>query len=82
MDFKTIYPEAHFSLYEFTRSGLPSIGFDLFHAVRTRQYWGTYQGYRRSSLIPPDLCQAFYHRVGWDKVEPAKRDVEPIRSNE
>lgn len=97
MAFKRIYPEAHFSLYDFARNLLSSIGFDLLHAARTRQLWrntpsifwfrfnqflGTYQGYRQSGLLTPDLRQTFYYHVGWEKTEPAKRDVEPIRYNE
>jgi len=97
MAFKTIFPEAHFSLYDFVRSLVSSIGFDLLHASRARQFWsslpgifwfrtaqfwGTYQGYRRTNLLTPDLRQTFYYHVGWEKVEPAKRDVEPIRYNE
>ena len=97
MAFKKIYPEAHFSLYDFGRNVLSSIGFDLLHAARenqlarsladifwfrTAQIWGTYQGYRHSSLLTPDLRQTFYYHVGWQKDEPAKRDVEPIRYNE
>ena len=97
MAFKRIYPEAHFSLYDFFRNALTTIGFDLLHAARTRllwrslasilwyrtaQFWGTYQGYRYSSLLTSDLRQTFYYHVGWEKTTPAKRDVEPIRYNE
>lgn len=97
MAFKKIYPEAHFSLYDFTRNVSSSIGFDMLHAARARQFlhslpgifwyrtaqfWGTYQGYRQSSLLTPDLRQTFYYHLGWEKAEPAKRDVEPIRYNE
>ncbi len=94
MAFKRIYPEAHFSLYDFARNLLASIGFDLLHAARARrlwrswpsifwfraaQFWGTYQGYRHSSLVTPDLRQTFYYHVGWEKTTSAKRDVEPIQ---
>ncbi len=97
MAFKRIYPEAHFSLYDFARNLIASIGFDLLHAARSRrfwrslvsifwfraaQFWGTYQGYRHSSLVTPDLRQTFYYHVGWEKPSPAKREVEPIRYNE
>ncbi|MBI4731589.1 MAG: glycosyltransferase family 2 protein [Chloroflexi bacterium] len=97
MAFKRIYPEAHFSLYDFVRSTFASIGFDLLHAARLRrfgrsflsifwfrfsQFWGTYQGYRHSSLLTPDLRQTFYYHVGWEKPVSEKRDVEPIRYNE
>jgi rhamnosyltransferase len=97
MAFKKIYPEAHFSLYDFSRNLLASIGFDLLYAIRdhqfwrnlpgifwfrTAQFWGTYQGYRHSSLLTPDLRQTFYYHVGWEKSKATKRDVEPIRYNE
>jgi GT2 family glycosyltransferase len=98
MAFKRIYPEAHFSLYDFVRNVLTTIWFDLFHSVRARllwrslasifwfrtaQFWGTYQGYRHSSLLTPDLRQMFYYHFGWEKATPTKRyDVEPIRYNE
>ncbi len=97
MAFKQIFPEAHFNFYDFVRSTLSSIGFDLLHAARLRQlwrsfssifwfrfsqFWGTYQGYRHSGLLTPDLRQTFYYHVGWEKATSAKRDVEPIRYNE
>lgn len=97
MAFRQIYPEAHFSLYDFTRNVLTSIWFDLLHAIRTRQmwqnmgsifwfrfsqFWGTYQGYRHSSLLTPDLRQLFYYHVGWEKPAPKQREAEPIRYNE
>jgi rhamnosyltransferase len=96
MAFKRIYPQAHFSLYDFLRNATTSIGFDLLHAARARllwrnftsifwfrtaQFWGTYLGYRQSSMLTPDLRQRFYYHLGWEKVTPSKRDVEPIRYN-
>jgi rhamnosyltransferase len=97
MAFKRIYPEAHFNLYDFTRNTVASIGFDLLHAMRlktffrclpsilwfrTAQFWGTYQGYRISSPLTPELRQTFYYHVGWEKDKDARRDVEPIHYNE
>lgn len=94
MAFKRIYPEAHFSLYDFARNLVSNVGFDLLHAARARQlrrslasilwfraaqFWGTYLGYRQSGLLTPDLRQTFYYHVGWEKRRPAKRDVEPIQ---
>ena len=93
MAFKSIYPEAHFSLYDFARNTLASIGFDLLHAgrqqvlfrslagifwFRVAQFWGTYQGYRRSSPLTPELRQTFYYHLGWEKTRPARREVQPI----
>ncbi len=94
MAFKQIYPEAHFNLYDFIRNTISSIGFDLLHALRlhkfmksfTTIFWfrwmqfaGTYQGYRHSSLLTPELRQTFYYHVGWEKIETKQREVEPIR---
>ena len=95
--FRQIYPEAHFNLYDFFRSTLSSIGFDILHAARvhqlwaslpgifwfrTAQFWGTYQGYRHSGMITPSLRQTFYYHVGWDRSKKNTRDVDPIRYNE
>jgi len=97
MAFKQIFPEAHFNLYDFFRNVAASIGFDLLHAARARVLWcslgsifwfrwmqfrGTYQGYRHSSLLTPELRQTFYYHVGWEKTESRRREVEPIRYNE
>lgn len=97
MAFKQIFPEAHFNLYDFVRNTSASIGFDLLHAARTRrlaisffsifwfrwmQFWGTYQGHRHSSTLTPELRQTFYYHVGWEKSEPSRREVDPIRYNE
>lgn len=97
MAFKHIYPEAHFSLYDFARNVFSSISFDLLHAMHERQlwhylpgifwfrfnqFWGTYLGYRHPGLLTPDLRQTFYYHVGWEKTAPVKREVEPIRYNE
>lgn len=97
MAFKGIYPEAHFSLYDFFRMATANIGFDLLHAARERalwtsfagilwfrwnQFWGTYIGYRPSGLLTPELRQTFYYPVGWQKAQSVERDVERIRYNE
>ena len=93
MAFKRIYPEAHFNLYDFLRNTFASISFDLLHAARqkvllrslasifwfrTAQFWGTYQGYRHSSPLTPELRQTFYYHVGWEKNQPVRRDIDPI----
>jgi glycosyltransferase involved in cell wall biosynthesis len=94
MAFKLIFPEAHFSLYDFVRNVLTNIGNDLLHALRLMesrhslpgifwfrfsQFWGTYHGYRHPGLLTPDLRQTFYYQVGWDKTTLVQLDVEPIR---
>ncbi len=98
MAFKQIYPEAHFSLYDFVRMASANIASDLWHAVRRRvfwrstpsifwfrtaQFWGTYQGYRRSLEWSWNLRQTFYYPNGMELPDkPAPREVEPIRYNE
>jgi hypothetical protein len=97
MAFKQIYPEAHFSLYDFVRNVTASIGFDMLHAARTHwlwrnlpsifwfrwnQFWGTYHGYRQSGLLTPELRQTFYYHVGWERTESSRREVEPIQYEE
>ena len=98
MAFKRIYPEAHFSLYDFIRMTSANIASDLWHAsrqqvfwrsalsifwFRTAQFWGTYQGYRHSPEWNWQLRQTFYYPHGTDVLKkPAPREVEPIRYNE
>jgi glycosyltransferase involved in cell wall biosynthesis len=98
MAFKRLYPEAHFSLYDFVRMASANIASDLVHAARQRvfwksaasifwfrwmQFWGTYQGYRQSAEWNWQLRQTFYYPHGMETPEKAKpREVEPIRYNE
>jgi rhamnosyltransferase len=93
--FKRIYPEAHFSLYDFARMTSANIASDLWHAFklevflksfpsifwfRVAQFWGTYQGYRRSLEWNWNLRQTFYYPNGMEMPEkPASRQIAPIR---
>jgi len=76
MAFKRIYPEAHFSLYDFFRMTSANISSDLHFSLRERafwrsassilwfrimQFWGTYQGYRQSLEWSWQLRQTFYY---------------------
>ncbi len=94
MAFKHIYPEAHFSLYDFIRMTSSNIFSDLFHAAREgrlpgsfasilwfrwMQFWGTYQGYRQSAEWNWQLRQTFYYPRGTNVEASSKRDVEPIQ---
>lgn len=95
MAFKRIYPEAHFSLYDFLRMVTANIVSDLFHAAREGalwanlpsilwfrwlQFWGTYRGYRESAPLTPALRQTFYYPRGFSSAAPnTQRQVEPIR---
>ena len=98
MAFKRIYPEAHFSLYDFFRMTSANLISDLWHALkqktsfgnalgifwyRTAQFWGTYQGYRRSLEWNWNLRQTFYYPHGVEmpgRLTP--RQIEPIRYKE
>jgi glycosyltransferase involved in cell wall biosynthesis len=94
MAFKRIFPEAHFSIYDFARLTLKAISSDFSHAVkkhapwrdpgsilwfRIAQFWGTYQGYRHSSPVTQQLRETFYYPRGYDRRVARERDVERIR---
>jgi hypothetical protein len=96
MAFKQIYPEAHFSLYDFIRLTAMNILSDLWHAVRERvlrrnissifwfrlmQFHGTRMGYRESGMLTPQLRETFYYARERKQKDSAQRDVEPIRYN-
>ncbi len=76
MAFKKIYPEAHFSTYDFVRLTTMNILSDLWHAAREGRLWknissisqfrfmqfhGTRLGYRESGLLTPQLRETFYY---------------------
>ena len=97
MAFKQIYPESHFSVYDFLRLTTMNILSDLRHAARERVLWknlpsilwfrfmqfhGTRTGYRESGLLTPQLRETFYYARTRKPKDGAKRDVEPIRYNE
>lgn len=94
MAFKQIYPEAHFSLYDFIRLTAMNILSDLWHAAREGMRWkniasifwfrfmqfhGTRLGYRESGLLTPQLRETFYYARERKPKEDAQRDVEPIQ---
>jgi hypothetical protein len=96
MAFKQIYPEAHFSLYDFARLTTMNILSDLWHAAREGVLWknwksifwfrlmqfhGTRLGYRESGLLTPQLRETFYYARERKPKEAVQRDVEPIRYN-
>jgi glycosyltransferase involved in cell wall biosynthesis len=96
MAFKQIYPEAHFSLYDFVRLTVMNIFSDLWHAAREGVLWkhmvsiirfrwmqfhGTRLGYRESGLLTPQLRETFYYARERKPKESTKRDVERIRYN-
>jgi glycosyltransferase involved in cell wall biosynthesis len=94
MAFKQIYPEAHFSLYDYFRLTTMNILSDLWHAARERallknlssifrfrlmQFHGTRMGYRESGLLTPQLRETFYYARERKPNEDVQREVEPIR---
>jgi glycosyltransferase involved in cell wall biosynthesis len=96
MALRKIYPEAHFSFYDFLRLTATNIFSDLWHAVREGVLWkniasifwfrfmqfhGTRIGHRETSLITPQLRETFYYARERMKKEGKKRDVEPIQYN-
>jgi glycosyltransferase involved in cell wall biosynthesis len=96
MAFKQIYPEAHFSLYDFVRLTTMNILSDMWHAGRERALWrnlssifwfrfmqfhGTRMGYRESGLLTPQLRETFYYARERRTMDNVKRDIEPIRYN-
>lgn len=96
MAFKRIFPESHFSIYDFGRLTLLNIMRDIQDAVRgraaweqsrsivwfrTMQFWGTFQGYRNSSGVTQALRQTFYYPPR-PATAGANRDVEPISYKE
>ena len=97
MAFKKIFPEAHFSLYDFVRLASMNILSDVWHAARQRVLWrnissifqfrvmqfhGTRLGYRESGLLTPQLRETFYYARERKTDEDNERDVEPIRYHE
>ena len=94
MAFKRIHPEAHFSLYDFTRLTAANILSDLWYAARGgllmrslasifwfrfMQFHGTRLGYRDSGLLTPQLRETFYYARRGGPVETGAREIEPIR---
>jgi GT2 family glycosyltransferase len=98
MAFKRIYPQEHFGLRDFLRLASSNIASDIWHAARQKQlsfscrgilwfrwmqFWGTYQGYRRSGPLTRQLRQTFYYPQGIGAIPRAtSRLVEPIRYND
>ena len=97
MAFKKIYPESHFSIYDFARLTAMNILSDVWHAARERALWknaasifwfrfmqfqGTWMGYRESGLLTPQLRETFYYARERKKEDVSSRNIKPIRYNE
>lgn len=96
MAFKQIYPEAHFSLYDFIRLTIMNILSDAWHAARERVLWknissivqfrfmqfhGTRLGYRETGLLTPQLRETFYYARERKPNGSIQRNIEPIHYN-
>lgn len=94
MAFKKIYPESHFSIYDFVRLTVANIASDMWHAAWDRVLWrnavsilwfrfmqfhGTRLGYRETSLVTPQLRETFYYARKRKPKRREMRDVEPIQ---
>ena len=94
MAYKKIYPESHFSIYDFLRLTTANIMSDVYHAAhegvlwknlasifwfRLMQFHGTRLGHRETSLITPQLRETFYYARARKPGERKEREVEPIR---
>lgn len=94
MAFKRIFPLERFDLFDLAGMVTTNIASDAWHAAhqhklwsslinifwfRWMQFWGTYQGYRRSGPLTWHLRQTFYYPHSLDHpLPPSKRDVKPI----
>ena len=93
MAFKRIYPESHFSIYDFARLTSTNIASDIWHAAREHVLWkniaailwfrlmqfhGTRLGHRETSLVTPQLRETFYYARQRKRKDGPKREVEPI----
>jgi rhamnosyltransferase len=98
MAYKHIFPSEHFGLGDFFRLSADNIISDLRQAsvqkrlsqswssifwFRLMQFWGTYQGYRRSGPVTEQLRRTFYYPPGMGKSsKPHRPDIEPIHYSE
>ena len=98
MAFKQIFPEERFGFGNFVRLVTSNSLSDLWHAARQgvfranwrtilwfrlMQFWGTYQGYRKSGPITNQLRQIFYYprSLRTSPTQPARR-AEPVAYHE
>ncbi|MCC6146333.1 MAG: glycosyltransferase family 2 protein [Anaerolineaceae bacterium] len=95
MAFKQLYPQENFTLIDLARLFLTNTANDMRAArqqsvlsqvlldilrFRWLQFWGTYQGYRKSGPLTWQLKQAFYYpRNGLAPAAVPTRKVRPIR---
>jgi glycosyltransferase involved in cell wall biosynthesis len=97
MAFKLIYPQESFHFADFVRLFLSNAWADLrvaarlgalrqvgagILAFRWMQFWGTYQGYRRSGPLTWKLREAFYYPPDANEDAISARPITPIQYNE
>jgi len=98
MAFKQIYPQETFHFTDFIRLWVSNVwtdwqaasrekvlGRDWSNIMRFRamQFWGTYQGYRRSGPLTWKLKQTFYYpAAALEKPESQPRNIKPIHYTE
>lgn len=99
MAFKQIYPHETFHFSDFIRlwwsnvltdwraaAGEKALGREWLNVIRFRamQFWGTYQGYRRSGPLTWKLKQTFYYPASAPETLEGngQRDVKPIQYHE
>ncbi|MHB8856597.1 MAG: glycosyltransferase family 2 protein [Bellilinea sp.] len=98
MAFKQIYPHETFHFSDFIRLWVSNVwndwrvatsekvlGKEWANIIRFRamQFWGTYQGYRRSGPLTWKLKQTFYYpATAFENPTAKQRNVEPIQYHE
>jgi rhamnosyltransferase len=97
MAFKQIYPEAHFSLYDFIYLTISNIISDIWHAscthelrsnlvsiiwFRFMQFYGTRLGYLESGTLTPQLRELFYYARQRKPRPDQIRSIKPIQYND
>lgn len=95
MAFKQIFPHEHFHLIDVVRLWMSNVSNDIKSAkkqrvltselksilmFRTMQFWGTYQGYRKTGSLTWQLKQAFYYPGKHldSQNQSSQREVKPI----
>lgn len=81
---KHIFPQEHFTLWDFVRLLIANTSSDYYHAwhdgqlrqnwsfipvFRFMQFWGTYQGFRQHGPISGQLKQTFYYPRGLSRPD-------------
>ena len=98
MAFKRLFPQERFNFVDFLRLFSSNVASDMSVALREgifsqelkgilwfrfMQFWGTYQGYRRSGPLTWELRQTFYYPVNAKSMsEQQPRSVKPIQYND